>query len=129
MGKFFIGLSFLMIIMMFYVMVKYPFMKIDEGYTMGMVKLPMQTMISVTAGDVHSPLYYAIVMFFIGLVPFKVDLIYLMKFVSVIPYFIIILLSLTKIKSRFIISVTRIIKLCGSFQGMRKISGWIGVLI
>lgn len=99
--KFFIGFSFLIFILMCYMYVKYPFMKVDEGYTMGMINLSVGDMISVTANDFHSPLYYLIVMFFTSLNVFNVDLVYVMKFASIISYLIILALSLTKIKKDY----------------------------
>ena len=97
-------ISIIFFIILLYVCMKYRCLSIDEGYTRGILNLNVMDMISVTANDVHPPLYYLIAALFIKIanaLSFNVDFIFLIKFPSIIPYLIILLISLTKIRKEY----------------------------
>ena len=76
----------------------------DELFTVGMIKHSYGDLIAFTAGDVHPPLYYCIVKIFEELCKLIVptaDIIIISKIVSVLPYFILLLYSVTFIRKRF----------------------------
>lgn len=101
MGIFLLLASLMIFAFMVCLVVKYPFISNDEWYTTTMVNLPMQHMIQVTAGDVHPPLFYIILIGFISLFKvfsLNVDLIYIMKITAMIPYVILFIISLTKLR-------------------------------
>lgn len=97
-------ISFLFLAVLFYFYIKHPFISIDEGYTKGLINLSFADMISITANDVHPPVYYIITMIFTKIcnaINFNFDIVRLMKFPSMIPYFIILIFSFTKIKKDY----------------------------
>ena len=70
-----------------YVAVRYPFLTVDGWFTKGLVSLPIAQQISITALDVHPPLYYLILNAVVGALGiFNTDLILSMKISSIIPY-------------------------------------------
>ena len=77
---------------------------IDEYWTFLVVKLPLLEGVKVTISDVHPPLYYLILKFFDKLFIFlniNIDSLILFKILSILPYFIILLLSATKLKNEY----------------------------
>ena len=96
--------SFIFLILLFYIYVKYPFLSVDEGYTRGLLNLNLADMVSVTASDVHPPLYYFINYLFAQLVNaigLKMSVMHLLEFPALIPYLIILAISLTKIRKEY----------------------------
>ena len=96
--------SFIFLILLFYIYVKYPFLSVDEGYTRGLLNLNLADMVSVTANDVHPPLYYFINYLFAQLVNaigLKMSVMHLLEFPALIPYLIILVISLTKIRKEY----------------------------
>lgn len=76
----------------------------DELFTVGLVEHSYGDLIAFTAGDVHPPLYYCIVKFVIELCKLitpTADVVIISKFVSVLPFFILLLYSVTFIRKRF----------------------------
>lgn len=74
----------------------------DEYFTLTLLNLPVMDMITITAGDVHPPLYYLMAEVFVNITkPLGWDLLFSLKILSVIPYFIILILSATKIRKDF----------------------------
>ena len=59
-GKCLIIFSFFMLIMMIYIAIRYPFLSVDEWFTKGLIKYPVDQLIQLTIIDVHPPLYYLI---------------------------------------------------------------------
>lgn len=97
-------ISFLFLILLFYIYVKYPFLSVDEGYTRGLLDLNLADMVSVTANDVHPPLYYFINFLFAKLVNaigLNMDVMHLIEFPALIPYLIIVVIALTKIRKDY----------------------------
>ena len=76
----------------------------DELFTVGMIKYSYGELINFTARDVHPPLYYMIVKFFVDLCKLiapEVSAVAIAKIVSVFPYFVLLLYSVTFIRKRF----------------------------
>lgn len=76
----------------------------DELFTVGMIKYSYGELINFTARDVHPPLYYMIVKFFVDLCKLiapEVSAVAAAKIVSVFPYFVLLLYSVTFIRKRF----------------------------
>lgn len=87
--------------LMVFLIIQKPFLHIDEWFTMGLLNIPFRGMVFVTAKDVHPPLYYFIVMVpvrILNILNIKYNLIFVMKIMSVIPYAILLLISLFKIR-------------------------------
>ncbi|WP_406531572.1 hypothetical protein [Methanobrevibacter sp.] len=96
--------SFIFLILLFYIYVKYPFLSVDEGYTRGILNLNLADMVTVTASDVHPPLYYFINYLFtqlINAIGLKMSVMHLLEFPSLIPYLIILIISLTKLRKEY----------------------------
>lgn len=86
------------------VFIKYPFLSVDEGYTKGMINFQFFDMLNCTMADVHPPLYYAVVMFFMTIfktLHINYDVTHLMKIPSLIGYFVILLISWFKIRKDY----------------------------
>ena len=76
----------------------------DELFTVGMIEHSYGDLIAFTARDVHPPLYYCIVKFIAELCKLMAptaDTVSIAKIVSVLPYFILLLYSVTFIRKRF----------------------------
>ena len=97
-GKFFFAAS----ILIFIYMLASPFtgeiLHIDEYWTYSLLNLPFMQGMTVVIHDVHPPLYYLILYLF---KPVFGTNFYIMKALSVIPYLLIILVSLTKIRKDY----------------------------
>lgn len=75
---------------------------VDEYFTLATIKFPIMQLITVTARDVHPPLYYFILKIAVKLFSaFNLDLILISKIVTIIPYLIILILSATKIRKEY----------------------------
>ena len=103
-GKILCCISIILLGLMIYLLFTKPFLSIDEWFTKGLVNFSYSQIMDITAIDVHPPLHYLIIKFFINLltllnIPF--NSIIAVKFVSVIPYFIILLVSFTKIRKEY----------------------------
>ncbi len=80
------------------------FIHIDEYFTFGLIHLPISNVIKITAADVHPPLYYIILKIATKIltvlhIPFNT--LYVLKVVSIMPYFILLLFSGTKIRKEY----------------------------
>ena len=76
----------------------------DELFTVGMIEHSYGDLIAFTARDVHPPLYYCIVKFAVELcklISTNANTVIIAKTVSVLPYFILLLYSVTFIRKRF----------------------------
>jgi hypothetical protein len=104
MGKALFILSLFVLGLLIFLIIQKPFLHIDEWFTQGVLNISFKEMVHLTAKDVHPPLYYAIALMPVYLfkwlhIPF--DMITLMKMVSVVPYVIIFVISLTKIRKDY----------------------------
>ena len=103
-GKILFGLSILMLFGMVYLVFHKYFLTYDECFTLGLIKLPTDYGIYVTSLDVHPPLYYLIIKFFITILPIgnsNYNLVIVSKLISIIPYAIILAVSATFFKRRY----------------------------
>ena len=76
----------------------------DELFTVGMIEHSCGDLIAFTARDVHPPLYYCIVKFFVELCKLiwtQANPVVTAKVVSVLPYFILLIYSVTFMRRRF----------------------------
>ena len=100
-GKLLFIISVISLGFMIYLLFTKPFLSIDEWFTKGLVQSRFADIISITAIDVHPPLYYMIVKAVIkalALLNIGFNKIIVVKFVSIIPYFILLAVSVTKIR-------------------------------
>lgn len=76
----------------------------DELFTVGMIEHSYGELIHFTAADVHPPLYYCVTKFFVDLCKLILPgagTVIPAKIVSVLPYFVLLLYSVTFIRKRF----------------------------
>ena len=101
-GKLMYVFAFIFLGYTLFVAVRYPFLTVDGWFTKGLLSLPLTQQISITAIDVHPPLYYLILNTVVNALDmFNVDMILSMKIDSIIPYAIIFILCLTKVKKDY----------------------------
>ena len=87
----------------------------DELFTVGMIQYTYGELINFTAQDVHPPLYYMIVKFFVDLCKLMlpgVHAVAVAKIVSVMPYFVLLFYSVTLIRRRLDIFVGGLFLFC-----------------
>ena len=100
-GKIFFAASFIILIYMLITPLDHLILHVDEYFTLTLINFDVGEMISLTAADVHPPLYYLILKFamtvfgFFGISPHSI---YAVRIVSIIPYAIIMLISYFKIR-------------------------------
>ena len=73
---------------------------VDEYYTLGLIKHPLMQGITITANDVHPPLYYILLKVCVTIFS-MFNIIFISKIVTIIPYLIILLFAGTKIKTEY----------------------------
>lgn len=77
----------------------------DELFTMGLANQSCGKLVSITARDVHPPLYYMIVRLFLGIFGgLKGDIAYqvaVAKLVSIAPFFLCMIYAITKVRKNF----------------------------
>lgn len=103
-GKILLVISFVLLGFSVVAAFKFPYLSIDEWFTLGMVNLPIIKEIYITSIDVHPPLYYMILkLAAMGLDGLHISLntIVLMELVSIVPYVFILALSVTKIRKDY----------------------------
>lgn len=94
-------LSAILVLFWFFMNLKYPFISVDEWYTYGLCYFDLSKMLSVTSVDVHPPLHYIILkaaLKILSVLNISYDLLFFIKFMSLVPYLIILGLSLTKVR-------------------------------
>ncbi|MCH5251210.1 MAG: hypothetical protein J1E98_14835 [Lachnospiraceae bacterium] len=87
----------------------------DELFTMGMVEHSYGELINFTARDVHPPLYYIIAKFVLDLCKLilpSADNIIIVKIVSVVPYFLLLIYAVTFLRKRFGVFVSGVFMFC-----------------
>lgn len=103
-GKIFYFFSFLILIYMCLSQLTHLIYTVDEYFTLGIINLPFLNGITVMINDVHPPLYYMILkipMMILDILGIAYDTIVLSKYISILAYLIIIMVSGTKIKNEF----------------------------
>ena len=97
----------------------------DELFTVGMIGHSYGELVELTARDVHPPLYYMITKFFVDLCKLilpGVHAVAAAKMVSVLPYFVLLLYSVTFIRKRFGIFTGGVFLFC--VASMPQLSGY-----
>ncbi len=97
----------------------------DELFTVGMIGHSYGELVELTARDVHPPLYYMITKFFLDLCKLilpGVHAVAAAKMVSVLPYFVLLLYSVTFIRKRFGIFTGGVFLFC--VTSMPQLSGY-----
>ena len=97
----------------------------DELFTVGMIGHSYGELVELTARDVHPPLYYMITKFFADLCKLilpGVHAVAAAKMVSVLPYFVLLLYSVTFIRKRFGIFTGGVFLFC--VVSMPQLSGY-----
>lgn len=87
----------------------------DELFTMGMVEHSYGELIGFTARDVHPPLYYCIGKFVLDLCKLifpLADSVIIIKIVSVMPYFLLLIYAVTFLRKRFGLFVSGLFMFC-----------------
>lgn len=97
----------------------------DELFTVGMIGHSYGELVELTARDVHPPLYYMITKGFVDLCKLilpGVSTVAAAKMVSVLPYFVLLVYSVTFIRRRFSIFVGGLFLFCA--VAMPQLSGY-----
>lgn len=103
-GKFFFALSFIIFIYMLVTPLNHLILHVDEYFTLTLIDFNVNEMISLTAADVHPPLYYLILKFAMTVFGFfgvSSHSLYAVKMVSILPYGIILIISYFKIRKDY----------------------------
>lgn len=106
-GNKFYYVCYTLVVISFVIQIRYAFtLDIfgDEGFTLGLIKNNYIDVIKFTAQDVHPPLYYIIVKTFVDFVHLilpELNVIYIAKLASVIPYIVLFIVFNTKIRKLF----------------------------
>lgn len=94
-GMFLFALGVLSLLYMFIAPISNIFIHVDEYWTYTLMNLPFMDAMNVIIHDVHPPLYYWILYL---CAPFGLDNLYALKVASIVPYILVMILSLTKIR-------------------------------
>ncbi len=97
-GKLFFGIAILIGIYMFICPISNILIHVDEYWTLSLINLPFIEGMRIAANDVHPPLHYIILY---ALSPITHNSIHLLKITSIIPYFLILAISATKIRKDY----------------------------
>lgn len=88
---------------------------IDETFSLSLISKPYGEMLSIAVTDVHPPLYYIILRSIVDAVKLiypGVDIIILGKLVSVIPFIILVMVSIFKLRRQFGLLFSAIFSFC-----------------
>lgn len=97
-GKLFFGIAILIGLYMFICPISNILIHVDEYWTLSLINLPFIEGMRIAINDVHPPLHYIILY---ALSPITHNGIHLLKITSIIPYFIILAISATKIRKDY----------------------------
>lgn len=103
-GKIFFLISLIVLIYMFISPINNVFINIDSRFTMTLINLPWNDFWKLIFSDVHPPLYYLILLATMNILNFLnvgFNQIFVAKIVSIIPFIILIVFSLTKIRKDY----------------------------
>ena len=103
-GKVFFALSFIIFIYMLVTPINHLILHVDEYFTLTLINFNVSDIISITAADVHPPLYYLILKFAMNVFGFfgiSSHNLFAVKLVSIIPYPIIMIISYLKIRKDY----------------------------
>lgn len=97
-GKLFFAVSILIGVYMLACPISHVLIHVDEYWTLSLINLPFIEGMRIAISDVHPPLHYIILY---ALSPITSNDIYLLKVSSIVPYFIILAISATKIRKDY----------------------------
>ncbi len=97
-GKLFFAIAILIGLFMFFCPISNILIHVDEYWTLSLINLPFIEGMRIAISDVHPPLHYIILY---AVSPITSNSLYLLKVVSIIPYFIILVISATKIRKDY----------------------------
>ena len=97
-GKIFFAVAILIGICMFFCPISNILIHIDEYWTLSLVNLPFIEGMRIAVSDVHPPLHYIIIY---ALSPITHNNLFALKVISIIPYWIILAISATKIRKDY----------------------------
>ena len=103
-GKLFFALSIVMLVYMVVSSLNGLIFQIDEFFTIGILNFPVMDIITITGYDVHPPLYYMIckaVLKILNLLGLNYNLIQVLRFVSIFPYFMVLAVSYVKFRDEY----------------------------
>ena len=97
-GKIFFTISILIGLYMLICPISDVLIHVDEYWTLSLINLPFLEGMRISISDVHPPLHYIILY---AVSPITSNNIHLLKAVSIIPYFILLVISVTKIRKDY----------------------------
>lgn len=97
-GIFLFGVGVALLLYMFVAPISHIFIHVDEYWTYTLMNLPFMDAMNVVIHDVHPPLYYWILYLF---APFGLGNLYVLKVASIIPYILVMIIALTKIREDY----------------------------
>ena len=101
-GKFFFTLSIIFLIYLLITPLNHLICQIDEYFMDTVLMLPLPDIITVTATDVHPPLYYVMAKATVEATKFLgIDFLYSLKLLSVSAFIILLIISATKIRKDY----------------------------
>lgn len=103
-GKIFILLGVFALVYMFLSPLNNVFIHPDEYFTFGLINYSFQDILTTTATDVHPPMYYFIlksVLEAVSLTGLNVSTLFLTKIVSIIPYGLMLIVSILKLRKDY----------------------------
>ena len=104
-GKILFSLSIIILAYMFITPLSKVIIHVDESFTVGLLRLPFVDFWNTILVDVHPPLYYLILRTVNELLIFfnmsSSSYIYVYKIVSIVPYILILIISLTFLRKKY----------------------------
>lgn len=85
---------------------------LDEAFSLQMIKHSYKQMILLTAQDVHPPLYYLMLKFFVNIISPKIHYIVSAKIFSLIPEIILLIYSVTVVRNKWGNFVSEMFAIC-----------------
>ena len=100
-GKIFFIISMIILLYMFISPLNKTYIHVDEYFTLSIIQFPLNEMWSIILNDVHPPLYYFILIIFVKIFSSFMNTLLISKIVSIIPYLLLIIISMAKIKEEY----------------------------
>ena len=101
-GKIFFTLSILFLVYTLITPLNHLVCQIDEYFTMTITNLPVWDIITVTAGDVHPPLYYMMAKVVVEISKaFDLNVLFNLKLLTILAFALILIISATEIRKKY----------------------------
>ena len=101
-GKILFAIGILILLALLISPLKNILFTVDEYFTLGLIKFPLMQGIAITSADVHPPFYYILLKLGVKVFSiFNLDIIFISKIISFLPYAILLLVFGTKIKREY----------------------------